>query len=729
MSSGTSGHRRFRFDGPHPAIPERGGEPSPFVDQPTQISGRLTAAIERTRDWLLSHQAAEGYWIGELEGDTILESEYVLLLTFLGQGQSERAQACARYILKKQLPSGGWAIYPGGPVDVSASVKAYWVLKIVGHQVDAEYMVRACAAIRAAGGAEQINSFTRYYLALLGAISYEQCPAVPPEIILLPTWCPFNIYEMSAWSRTILIPLSLLWAFRPQRPLPAEQGIRELFLRTPEELPATMGPAAVLDALKHRTWIDWDKLFRRIDWLIKWAERLHLKPLRGVAIRRAAEWMQARFADSDGLGAIFPPIIWSIVALKCLGHSDDSPEVRAALTELDKLSIAEGDSLRLEPCKSPVWDTAIATIALRDAGISADAPTLRRAVEWLLAREVRQLGDWAVRAPRQSPGGWFFEFNNRFYPDVDDTAMVLIALARCLPDGGAWRGEADLFVSDRAQGPDAALVVSQQTTSSEQAVRDVENIRPVLSAIARGARWLTAMQNRDGGWGAFDRDNTREVFTRVPFADHNAMIDPSTADLTARTLEALGGLGMTCEHPIARQAIEFLWREQEPDHCWFGRWGVNYIYGTWQTLLGLVAIGVSAGDARIRRAVAWLKSHQKQCGGWGESPRTYEDPRTRGQGQPTASQTAWALLALCAAGEAHSAAVEAGVQFLLDTQNIDGTWDEAEWTGTGFPKVFYLKYHFYRISFPLMALARVARARQSGLGQVENGEWSLESTE
>lgn len=728
MGWGTSGHRRIRFDGPHAAGEAAGDDDTlpALTEFPAGVSARLLAAIERTRDWLLEQQAPEGYWVGELEGDSILESEYVLLLAFLGQGQSETARRCGNYILQQQLSTGGWAIFPGGPLDVSASVKAYWALKITGHSPDGEPMARAREAIRAAGGAEEVNSFTRYYLALLGAISYDQCPAVPPEIILLPTWCPFNIHEMSAWSRTILIPLSLLWAFRPQHRLPTEHGIRELFLKTPEQLPVSMGPRTVVDALKRKTWIDWDQLFRRVDLWIKRLERWRLMPLRRRAIRKAASWMLTRFDESDGLGAIFPPIIWSVVALKCLGYADDAPEVLAALRELERLSIREGEAIRLQPCKSPVWDTAIAAIALRDAGVAADSPILKRAMDWLLAKEVRRPGDWTVRSRNKSPGGWFFEFNNAFYPDVDDTAMVLIALARCLPEDDAARPQID-FAIGGARRFDVTAVVAERDVSTEAAIREVEGLGPLLAAISRGAQWIVGMQNRDGGWGAFDCDNTREVFTRVPFADHNAMIDPSTADLTARVLEMFGHLGMTPEHPIARRAIDFLWQEQEKDYCWFGRWGVNYIYGTWQTLVGLAAIGVAPSDARIRRAVAWLKMHQYDSGGWGESPRSYEEPRTRGQGTPTPSQTAWAILGLCAAGESQSAAVEAGVQYLLDTQKDDGTWDEDEWTGTGFPKVFYLRYHLYRVSFPLMALARVARSRSAR--QHASGEWKVESAD
>jgi len=726
MSSGELGHRRLRFDQGHDASVRESYLASSLIAVPEAVDSQtlwVRAAIARTRDHLLRQQHPEGYWVAELEGDTILESEYICLLAFLGQEGSDAARRAASYIRKKQLPEGGWAIFPGGPLEVSASVKAYLALKITGDLPDAEHMVRARMAILAAGGAEQVNSFTRYYLALLGLISYQQCPAVPPELILVPTWMPFNIYEMSAWSRTILIPLSLLWAFQPVRRLPESMQIRELFIRSPEELPVTMGDATCVDALKRRTRINWSRLFRRIDVAIKLAERWGIKPLRSLAVRRCADWMLKRFAGSDGLGAIFPPIIWSVVALKCLGHEDDSPAVRQQLRELEKLWISDGDTLRIEPCKSPVWDTAIATIALREAGVPSEHAAIRSSVNWLLSKETRSRGDWTVHESHVEPSGWFFEFENQYYPDVDDTSMVLIALARSLPEFKASRLELEHLLrhSNALQhgsvGDDVVTtVLAARRRSSGDAIVEVESLRPTLAAISRGTRWLLAMQNRDGGWGAFDNNNDREILTRVPFADHNAMIDPSTADLTARVLETFAELGMRKDDPIARAALDFLWREQEPDHCWFGRWGVNYIYGTWQTLVGLSAIGIPTTDPRVRQAASWLKKVQQPGGGWGESPRTYDEPATRGQGPVTASQTAWALMGLIAAGEADCPSVEAGVQFLLATQRDDGTWDEDAFTGTGFPRVFYLKYHFYRIYFPLMALARVARARSVVVG-------------
>lgn len=716
MSSGSS-RLGGRLDGPDlPNSWESLIPPQSLLGGEADDSDAVSVAVAGARDWLLDHQHVEGYWIGELEGDTILESEYILLLTWMGRGQSEIAQKCARTIVQEQLPTGGWSLFPGGPLEISASVKAYWTLKITGHDPQAEYMVRAREAIRAAGGAEKVNSFTRFYFALLGIISYQQCPAVPPELMFLPSWMPFNVYEMSAWSRTIVVPLSLIWAFQPVTSLSPEHKIDELFLRGAENLPVTMPPSGQLDDLKAKSWINWHKVFGAIDVAWKMLERLHIKPLRSWAIRKASKWMIDRFAKSDGLGAIFPPIIWSIISLRCLGYSEESAEVQAALKELEKLTIHEGETARLEPCRSPVWDTAISVIALREAGVSADSSPLRMAIDWLLSKEVRQPGDWSVRKPEIEPAGWYFEFNNEFYPDIDDTIMTTMALAKCLPGDShaAWTAEfvpgdnkpRMTSVSDKVN-----TVVFGTTTAPGRAAADVDRMRPMLASIERAVRWVSAMQCRNGGWAAFDADNDRELFTRVPFADHNAMIDPPTADITARTLEMYGRLGVGRHHPTLERAIDYVWSDQQPDHAWYGRWGVNYIYGTWQVLVGLTAIGVPGSDPRLQQGATWLRNMQQSCGGWGETPLSYDKPELRGTGSPTPSQTAWALMGLMAVGDLDSDAVQRGVQYLIDTQRPDGTWDEPEFTGTGFPRVFYLRYHLYRHYWPLMALGRYRALR------------------
>jgi squalene-hopene/tetraprenyl-beta-curcumene cyclase len=634
---------------PHPRRaagrpPGRNGAPPP-----------LDRVIDRARWRLLSLQRDDGHWCGELQGDTILESEYVLLLAFLGREGDDKVRKCAEYVRRQQQADGGWSNYPGGPFELSVSVKAYFALKLTGHDPDAPYMAKARELIRAHGGAARCNSFTKFYLALLGQFPYANCASVPPELALLPTWAYVNLYAMSSWTRTIVVPLSIFSACKPVRRLRPHLGIAELFLQ-PARTPLWPAPPS-------RRLVSWGNFFLGVDALYKFAERIGLlAPVRQRALVKAAAWMRERFADSNGLGAIFPPMIYTVVALRCLGVADDAPQMRWALKQLDDLMIEEGDTIRLQPCFSPVWDTALALNALADAGLSGEArPAAEAGARWLLDREVRRRGDWSVLTPDLEPGGWVFEYQNAFYADTDDTAMVLMALAKA----GAGRPAAE-----------------------------------------RGLRWLLGMQNRDGGWAAFDRDLDREVLTKVPFADHNAMLDPSCPDITARVLEALGYHGFGVEHPQAVRALAFLRKTQEKSGAWPGRWGVNYIYGTWQVLQGLRRIGFDMADPMVRRAVAWLESVQQPAGAWGESCRSYDDPAWAGKGAPTPSQTAWALLALIAAGEAGGDAVRRGAAWLLRTQRPDGGWDEAPFTGTGFPKVFYLKYHLYSLYFPLMALAR-----------------------
>ena len=530
-------------------------------------------AIHRTRQWLLSQQYEDGSWCAELEGDTILESETILLLAFLGREDSELAVRCAAYLVEKQLPEGGWAMYPGGRVEVGGSVKAYFALKLTGHDPSAEYMQRARTAILAHGGADAVNSYTRYYLALLGQISYEQCPAVPPEILLAPKWLPANLYAVSSWSRTIIVPLSILSAFRPVRRLEPRLGIRELFLSEPEDWPPLRCPGLTGGT----GLLSWDCVFRTLDNLAKWCQRRRLLPLRRKALAAAERWMLARFDQSDGLGAIYPPIIWSIVALKCLGYPDDSTEVEYCRRQLQELVLEDerAGTARLQPCKSPVWDTAITVRALAASGTRPDNPAIREAVQWLLERQIVSRGDWAQTVDAE-PGGWCFEYANDFYPDCDDTAMALLALQTQF---------AGASVAQEALPPE--LHLADVNEIREAAGQQVATMQKTVSAIDRGLRWLLAMQNSDGGWGAFDRNNDREFLCHVPFADHNAMIDPSTPDLTGRVLEALAQLGHRLGDPAVDRAVAYVRRSQNADGSWFGRWGVNYIYGTWQSLVGL----------------------------------------------------------------------------------------------------------------------------------------------
>jgi squalene-hopene/tetraprenyl-beta-curcumene cyclase len=619
----------------------------------------LAAALERTTDWLLSRQNEEGYWVAELEGDTILESEFILLRTFLGLEADPVCAKLARYIQDHQLETGGWAIYPGGPVDVSASVKAYFALKIVGTLPDDPTMERARRAILSAGGAHECNSFTRFYLALLGQIDYDECPCVPPELVLIPARLGFSLSAMSAWTRTIVVPLSIMSFYKPVRRLEAKLGIAELFRND-----------RVAPRRRTERSFTWTNFFLAMDRVLKWLDRRVPTAWRQPAVRAAHRWVLEHCENTDGLGAIFPPMVYSIIAFRCLNYDLDSPLVRWALGQLDELQIAETDRVRVQPCHSPVWDTAIATIALADAGVPADHSAWKPAVQWLLEKEVRHPGDWQIRRKGLEPTGWHFQYHNAFYPDLDDSAMVLLGLYR------------------------------------SPLAREEE----VQAAIARGVNWLLSMQNRDGGWAAYDVDIDNQVLTKLPFADHNAMLDPSCADITARVVELLGTLGYRADHPSIARALEYLIRTQEPEGCWYGRWGVNYIYGTWQVLQGLCALSFPMDHPAIRKAVLWLVGTQQPSGAWGETCRSYDEPRLKGTGEATPSQTAWAVLGLIAAGKATEPAVRRGIDYLIETQDEHGSWEESSFTGTGFPRVFYLRYHYYRVFFPLMAMARYRAA-------------------
>jgi squalene-hopene/tetraprenyl-beta-curcumene cyclase len=649
---------------------------------PREADRSLPQAMRLTADWLRQRQAADGHWRGPLEGDTILESEYLLILAWAERLDGVEVPGAARRILAEQLPQGGWSIHPGGPVDVSASVKAYFALKLTGHDPASEPLRRARRAIDRAGGPWAVNSFTRFYLALLGQIPYAACPAVPPEMVLLPDWFPVNLHRVSAWSRTMIVPLSLMWAFKPVRAVPPERGIGELFTGTGQRGAAVKsGP--------------WARFFRGVDQVIKACERFGIVPLRPRAVQACRRWMLDRFAGSDGLGAIFPPIVWSLVALRAMGCREDAPEVEECWRQLARLVEREPDgTTRLEPCRSPVWDTAITVIALVEAARGADGADVDRGVDWLLDAEVRIKGDWVGAVPGAEgieASGWCFQYANRFYPDVDDTAMVVISLV-------TWR--------------DAARC----RTAGDPATRC--RLDRVAAALGRACRWLAVMQNSDGGWGAFDRDNDLALLCEVPFADHNAMIDPSTPDLDGRVLEAFGKTGLCIGHPAVDRAVAYLRRTQESTGAWFGRWGVNYVYGTWQALEGLRAVGVAGTDPLITRGADWLAGCQQADGGWGESPESYADPSLAGIGPTTASQTAWAVAGLVAAGRAESRAVRRGVQWLLERQGADGAWEQREFTGTGFPKVFYLRYHYYPVYFPLLALARCSAAASAARGPV-----------
>ncbi|MGQ9503409.1 MAG: terpene cyclase/mutase family protein [Thermogutta sp.] len=687
----------------------------PRLDGALRLPTAMRRAIALARWHLLDLQHPDGYWQGELEGDSILESETILILAFFEREGSPLVARLVRCLLETQTPEGGWALYPGGPIDISASVKAYFALKLAGYSPSDQALRRAARVILEHGGAQAVNSFTRFYLAFLGQIPYHICPAVPPEVLLLPTWFPINLYKMSAWSRAMVVPLSILWALQPVRALPAEKGIRELFLTPPEDWPLTRGSGA-------RSGRDfWSWFFQTTDVCLKSAERLGLAPFRKRALRAAEAWILEHLQDSHGLAAIYPPMVWSLIALHALGYSQDSPIVREAWQRVEELLREDEDreTARVQPCLSPVWDTALSLRAVMSAGLSPDDPRVQKAVAWLLDHQILRPGDWS-NTVKASPGGWCFEHANAFYPDCDDTAAALLVLGSQFqpPDQRAY----DLFgphwriVDDPRDANRRPQARRNNALSLEESEKLAERTN---AAIHRGVTWLLAMQSRDGGWAAFDRDNYCAVLTKVPFADHNAMIDPSTPDITGRVLEALGTLGYRLGFPAVDRAVAFLRRTQEADGAWFGRWGVNYIYGTWLAISGLRAVGVPQNDPAIVAGVNWLLSHQLPDGGWGETPATYDHPHCRGNGPSTPSQTAWAILGLLAAGKNTHHAVLRGIRYLIEHQSADGSWNETAYTGTGFPRVFYLRYHMYPLYFPLLALARFVQLNADHLAELD----------
>ncbi len=622
-------------------------------------------AIRAAQRYLLDRQEPEGYWVAELEGDTILESEYLLLLQFLGRRDPEKFRKVANYIRSKQHPDGYWSIFPGGPPDVSASVKAYFACKLAGFRETEPFMRRARRAILAQGGVTRCNTFTKLYLSMFGQYDWHGVPTIPPEAILLPHWFYFNIYNMSSWSRAILVPLAVMNAAKPHRPIPDHAHIDELFVGGRDR--KRMG----------LTWdrkpLTWRNVFLVMDKILKVYDASPFKPFRKRALNKSLEWLLEREENSGGLGAIFPAMTHAIMAYKCMGLPDNHPAICKELAELAAFEIEDGELIRLQPCVSPVWDTAIVVNALIDSGHVAESAEVRRAAEWLLSKQTTRKGDWAIKAPNVEAGGWYFEMENEYYPDVDDTIMVLMGLYKVYcPHGEHW----------------------------------TEAPAPARESMRRGLNWVFGMQNRDGGWGSFDKDNNKTLFQYVPYADHNAMLDPSSADITARTLEMCSYFSIGKSDSRVQRAIDYLYREQEPDGSWFGRWGVNYLYGTWQVLRGLARIGENMEAERIRHAVRWLHSVQNEDGGWGETCLSYEPEHPKAKGPSTPSQTAWALMGLFNAGDLDSCPVQRGMDFLLNNQNEEGTWEEEWFTGTGFPRVFYLRYHYYRHYFPLWALAQ-----------------------
>ncbi len=667
---------------------------------------RLRTAERGALAALVSLQRNDGHFCGELEGDSILQSEYLLMKWAIGQERAPMVDGRAAdeilgqissYLRTQQRPDGGWGQYPGSAADLSSTVKGYFALKLAGDQANSPHMMRAAECVRAMGGAEHCNSFTNFYLAALGQIPWSAVPTIPPEVVYLPRWFGFHLSKVSAWSRTMILPLAIASALRPTREISPGLGIDELFLDQRER--------ARLYRRSDGSRV-WRGMFGAIDRALKIAERLGGSPWRSRAIADAFDWIMRRAsqdhpAPTNGLGAIFPPMVYVQIVMYALGIDRDDPRVVRAETDLDAFFIEEGGMIHIQPCFSPVWDTGIALYAMNDCGLDAHNLSAARAASWLVRKECVFRGDWADNCTTETPGGgWFFEYENGWYPDCDDTAMVAMALIRT---GG---------------------VAAQ-------------------AAARRGVAWILAMQNDDGGWAAFDRTRDRPILECVPFADHNAMQDPSCPDITGRVLECLAWHGMRVGDTAVDRAIAYIKSTQESEGCFFGRWGVNYIYGTWQSVIGPIRCGVSQREPWIMQAGDWIRSIQQSDGAFGESADSYIDPSLKGKGVATASQTAWAAMILQAVFGDHDESLERALDWLAQTQltasdavdstrNPDGdppgSWCELEFTGTGFPRVFYLRYHLYRLYFPLMAIGRFLQARKIDAQRSQNGAVDSKAT-
>ncbi len=642
---------------------------------------QVKRAIGKSIEWIFSQQHQDGYWCGELEADSMLEADYIFMHTLLGTGDPGRMARCVNEIVRHQNQDGGWSLYPGGPSNVSYGVKCYLALKLMGWKTDHPVLAKARENVLSLGGVVECNTFTKIYLCAMGQYDYDAVPAVPPEIVLFPNWFYFNIYEISAWSRAILVPLSIIYAKKPFKKLAPDQGIDELFLGGRE------------NANLHLRWdkkhpISWRNFFLFWDRVAHGAERVHIRPLRKMALKKAERWMLDHFERSDGLGAIYPAMLNAIVALRYLGYSQDDPQVIRAMYEFERLGIDQPEgtpdyptpTFRMQPCLSPVWDTAQVLSTLGEVGLSRTDPRMVKAADWLLSKEIRYKGDWSHKVKDVDASCWCFFFNNDHQPDVDDTGEVLLAL------------------------------------------KSVDNPRERYQheVTQRAVQWVFAMQCKNGGWASFDKDNTKKIFESIPFADHNAMIDPPTVDITGRILEMLAAYGYTRRDKPVERAIQFILKSQESDGSWFGRWGVNYLYGTFLVLRGLQSMEYSYLETPVQQAAEWIRMVQNPDGGWGETCGTYDDPLQRGVGPSTPSQTAWALLGLLAASDTRSDSVAKGIRWLTERQHEDGSWDElmpgrngeSYYTGTGFPRVFYLGYHLYKQYFPLLALTTYEKAME-----------------
>lgn len=666
---------------------------------PEQVNA--AEALGKVRDYFLRTQHADGYWWGELESNPTMEAEYVLLAHWLGSDEGDRLGRVAEDLRRRQAGDGSWRMYYGAPGDLSTTIECYFALKLMRDDPDAPPMRRARDFIVAKGGIPNARVFTKIWLALFGQWDWRGVPVLPPELMLMPTWAPFNLYKFASWARATIVPLLVLLAARPTRALGPDQVLDDCY-------PLGRGEADMRLPSRGRGLLSVERMFRMGDRVLCWLERLPWKPLREVALRRAERWMLAHQEADGSWGGIQPPWVYSLMALHQLGRPLDDPVIAKGLAgfrERWSLPSEDGAALRVQACLSPVWDTALAIRGLIDAGLPANHEAVQRATRFFIRTEIRVKGDWAVRNPELTPSGWAFEFENDSYPDIDDTSIVVMDMA-----------------------------AARMTDPAEEQAR--------CAVVERATQWMTGMRSKNGGWGAFDKDNDAAYLAKLPFSDFGEVLDPPSVDVTAHVLEMFGRLGYGWDHPVVAKGLDYIWRSQEADGSWFGRWGVNYVYGTGAVLPALAAVGEDMSGAGVRRAVGWLAAHQNGDGGWGETCASYVDPSLRGTGESTASQTAWALIALLAAGGADTDAVRRGIGYLVATQRDDGTWDEPHFTGCGFPGYgvgeqparyrkagdpgwqglelsagFMINYHLYRNYFPLWALGRFVR---NGLGQVES---------
>jgi squalene-hopene/tetraprenyl-beta-curcumene cyclase len=654
------------------------------------LEDKVAEALRRTQAYFLSTQHSGGYWWGELESNPTMEAEYLLLTYYLGSDEGERLPLVVKDIQRRQREDGSWGTYYGAPGDISTSVECYFALKLMGVSPDESAMMRAREFILSQGGLPKVRVFTKVWLALFGQWDWRGTPIMPPEIVLFPTWVPFNLYRFSSWARATIMPLCIVLTQHPTKFIPHVLAIDELY-------PKTRSRTGYSLPLRNRNVVSLEGLFWVADHALRWYERLPWKPFRRRALRKAEEWIVAHQEADGSWGGIQPPWVYSLIALNWLGYANDHPVIANGLQGFrDKWSLMSDDkeSMRVQACLSPVWDTCLAMLGLLDSGLPADHPVLQKAADWLIKEEIRVKGGWAVKAPGLQPSGWAFEFENDMYPDIDDSSIIVMVLNH---------------------------------VRFNDSVKDNER----QQVIGRAVAWLLGMQSSNGGWAAFDKDNTDKLVAKIPFSDFGEVLDPPSVDVTAHLLEMLGRLGWTTEHPAVQRALDYIKVEQEKDGCWFGRWGVNYIYGTGAVLPALQAVGEDMSQAYVRRAVEWLTAHQNKDGGWGESCASYAMPSLRGQGESTASQTSWALMALLAAGEDDHPATYRGVAYLVSAQREDGTWDEPQFTGCGFPgygvggqpdqyrnasdstwqggelgAAFMINYHLYRNYFPLWAMGR-----------------------